>query len=151
MGVNVRVKQFMDYKGLSSSDFADQAGIQSSTFSHFINGRNKASLDVITKIDRAFKEVNLSWLLYGTGEMLLAAPSSDASNSSRVQAQTLFDDSKLNHHANNSLTESLSAIPNITAQQQLPVSNEPIKSPRKITEIRVFYDDNTYEIFKMDK
>lgn len=155
MDINDRVRLFMEYKGLSSSDFAERAGIQASTFSHFLNGRNKASLEVMMKIDQAFKEVRFDWLLYGEGEMLhsISHPSSSSVN--------LFTDNTITNPPNEGAPAqpaSVASLQGVIAAsnfsnypQQLTPPAEPIKPPRKITEIRVFFSDNTYEIFKADK
>lgn len=50
---------------LSASQFADQIGVQRSSLSHVLNGRNKPSLDFLSKIITAFPKVNASWLITG--------------------------------------------------------------------------------------
>jgi transcriptional regulator with XRE-family HTH domain len=62
-----RLKSILDHYELSSSAFADAINVQRSSISHLLKGRNKPSLEFIMKIDEAFSEVDLQWLLYGTG------------------------------------------------------------------------------------
>jgi len=57
----------MDHYGLSVSAFADEIGVQRSSISHLLNGRNRPSLDFVMKLIAAYPEVNLYWLLKGEG------------------------------------------------------------------------------------
>ncbi|SNB08552.1 helix-turn-helix domain-containing protein [Flavobacterium psychrophilum] len=52
---------------MSASGFADKVGVQRSSLSHLLSGRNKPSLDLILKINENFPEVDLYWILNGKG------------------------------------------------------------------------------------
>ena len=150
MDITDRVKLIMTDMGLSSTDFAEKSGIQQSTFSHFINGRNKPSLDVVMKIREACSDINLEWLLYGTGEMRGAIPPVQSGTQDLFGADYSVNNPNIKSEIRTAgLTmESLSALaPILTKQAELEAQKQPEKPPRKITEIRVFFDDNTYEIF----
>ena len=67
---NTRLKNILDYYGLTASGFADIIKVQRSSISHILSGRNKPSLEFISKILSAFPEVDLTWFLNGTGEFL---------------------------------------------------------------------------------
>lgn len=62
-----RLERLLRYYGLSASSFADKIGVQRSSISHLLSGRNKPSLDFVMKVVRSFPEVNLYWLLNGKG------------------------------------------------------------------------------------
>lgn len=62
-----RLKTLLAHNELSSAAFADLIQVQRSSISHLLNGRNKPSLEFIIKVDEAFAEVDLQWLLYGKG------------------------------------------------------------------------------------
>ena len=62
-----RLQKIIDYYGLSAASFADKVGVQRSSISHILSGRNKPSLDFVMKILTAFEEVDLYWLLNGKG------------------------------------------------------------------------------------
>lgn len=68
-----RLKQLLEHYELSSSQFADQIGVQRSSLSHLISGRNRPSLDFVLKVIAEFPEVNLYWLLNGTGSLTTLA------------------------------------------------------------------------------
>ncbi len=63
----LRIQTIMDHYGLSVSAFADEIGVQRSSISHLLNGRNRPSLDFVMKLIAAYPEVNLYWLLKGEG------------------------------------------------------------------------------------
>lgn len=48
---------------LTPSMFADQIGVQRSSISHLLSGRNKPSLDFVLKIVDTFPQIDLYWLL----------------------------------------------------------------------------------------
>lgn len=62
-----RLKVILDHYELSSSSFADKVGVQRSSVSHLLSGRNRPSLDFVMKLVQAFPEVNIYWLLNGKG------------------------------------------------------------------------------------
>lgn len=62
-----RLEVVMDYYSLSVSAFADKIGVQRSSMSHLLSGRNKPSLDFVMKILEVFPDVDLYWILMGRG------------------------------------------------------------------------------------
>lgn len=62
-----RIKKVMDFHQLTASLFADKIGVQRSSISHILSGRNKPSLDFILKITSEFKDVDINWLIHGNG------------------------------------------------------------------------------------
>lgn len=64
----MRLQQVIDYYTDSASSFADTIGVQRSSISHILSGRNKPSLDFVLKVLSSYPEVELYWLLNGKGE-----------------------------------------------------------------------------------
>jgi transcriptional regulator with XRE-family HTH domain len=62
-----RLEIILDYNSLNASSFADKIGVQRSSLSHLLSGRNKPSLDFILKIIEIFPDVDLYWILNGKG------------------------------------------------------------------------------------
>ena len=62
-----RLEIILDYYGLNASSFADKIGVQRSSLSHLLSGRNKPSLDFILKILDVFPDIDLYWILNGKG------------------------------------------------------------------------------------
>ncbi|NNF73631.1 MAG: helix-turn-helix transcriptional regulator, partial [Flavobacteriaceae bacterium] len=53
-----RLHTVMDYHGLSASAFAERIGVQRSSISHILSGRNKPSLDFVMKVLDEFSDVD---------------------------------------------------------------------------------------------
>ncbi len=64
-----RIMELLNTEGLSASKFADIVGVQRSSMSHILSGRNNPSLDFIQKVMRSFPHVSGDWLISGSGEM----------------------------------------------------------------------------------
>ena len=70
-----RLKQFLASTGLSSTHFADKAGIPRPTLSQLLHGRNKSiNNQILSKLDESFPELNTLWLLFGRGGRRFAEP-----------------------------------------------------------------------------
>lgn len=63
MNVNDKIKQVLKDKNLTPSYFADEIGVQRSSISHILSGRNRPSFDIIQKIIRRFPELGYDWIL----------------------------------------------------------------------------------------
>jgi transcriptional regulator with XRE-family HTH domain len=79
-----RLEFILDYYSLNASSFADKIGVQRSSLSHLLSGRNKPSLDFILKIMDEFPEVDLYWLLNGKGTF----PKSELENETKIGTPT---------------------------------------------------------------
>lgn len=64
---NQRLQQILSYYDLNASSLAEQIGVQRSSISHLMSGRNKPSLEFVLKLLEHFPEVDLYWLLNGRG------------------------------------------------------------------------------------
>ena len=63
-----RLQKVIDYYGESASSFAEKIGVQRSSISHILSGRNKPSLDFVLKVLSSFPEIELYWLMNGKGK-----------------------------------------------------------------------------------
>lgn len=89
-----RLKRVMDYYQVSAATFADVIGVQRSSISHLLSGRNKPSLDFVLKVLDHYKGVELYWLLNGKGKFPKQehSPTSPADKSNSVSE---FKDNKV--------------------------------------------------------
>ena len=140
---------------MTAGQFAENIGLSPSSLSHILNGRNNPSLDVIMKIHKACSYVNLPWLIYGEGEMegQLEVPKSDNVGISGV---SLFDESTFfapeGTEERENRKEMAPKSPVFTPKEIVREEIKYIEKPaRKITEIRIFFDNGTYETFRPDK
>jgi len=67
--VKDRILKIINKEQLSASRFADLIQVQRSSISHILSGRNKPSLEIVTKILLEFKNINMEWLVLGYGDM----------------------------------------------------------------------------------
>lgn len=73
--INDRISELIKFLDQSPTGFADEIGIQRSGLSHILKGRNKPSLDMVQKIVARYPEINLTWLVNGTGHISSTTPS----------------------------------------------------------------------------
>ena len=64
-----RINKFILTENLTSAEFADLIGVQRSSVSHVLNGRNNPSFTFIQKILEVFPKLNARWLMNGEGQM----------------------------------------------------------------------------------
>ncbi|SHK70068.1 helix-turn-helix domain-containing protein [Hymenobacter psychrotolerans] len=64
-----RIRELLEAKQLTPTQFADVIGIARPIVSHILSGRNKPSLEVVQKIIAAFPDLAMPWLLTGAGPM----------------------------------------------------------------------------------
>ncbi|MFP4060275.1 MAG: helix-turn-helix domain-containing protein [bacterium] len=64
-----RLLKFLNTENISYTHFADEIGVQRSSISHILSGRNKPSFDFIQKILGRYNKINPEWLIMGTGSM----------------------------------------------------------------------------------
>ena len=80
-----RLQKILDHHDISASNFADKINVGRSSISHILSGRNKPSLDFVTKITSAFPEIDLDWLLNGKGNF----PQTEKEVGSRAPSEIL--------------------------------------------------------------
>ncbi|MDI1255325.1 MAG: helix-turn-helix transcriptional regulator [Flavobacterium sp.] len=126
-----RLENLLEYYALNAASFSDKIGVQRSSLSHLLSGRNKPSLDFVMKISEEFPEVDLYWILNGKGTMLkntFAIPE----QKERETITETFEKAqiKLDNKAND-------------APSPLPYSEIP--NPEQIDKIVIFYQDGTFK------
>lgn len=63
-----RLEKVIKFNDETAASFAEKIGVQRSSISHILSGRNKPSLDFVLKVLSAYPEVELYWLLNGKGK-----------------------------------------------------------------------------------
>ena len=63
--ITKRIENIIQSNELSASSFAEKIGVQRSSISHIMSGRNKPSLEFLIKITEVFPKTSLSELVYG--------------------------------------------------------------------------------------
>ncbi|MFD2907762.1 helix-turn-helix domain-containing protein [Flavobacterium ardleyense] len=136
-----RLEIILDYYNLSASAFADKIGVQRSSMSHLLSGRNKPSLDFIIKVIEVFPEIDLYWILNNKGTF----PKSESKNVFVEEKKTVLkEDSVL---PNESVPTDLFSTAVQNESQPTANSNyNPIASNDiNIERIVIFYTDGTFK------
>lgn len=154
MNIKDRFKMIMEREKLTAGAFAESIGVAQATISHILGPRNKyPSTEVILRLHQRYSDINLDWLLTGQGNMSHEADSSTLATEDIGANYPLFAENAENaakgtdepeKRKEMSLARSSNASKE-TVKQEIVYKERP---PRKITEIRIFFDDNTYETFK---
>ena len=175
MEINERITKILEYSGLSASEFADEIDVQRSSISHIMSGRNKPSLEFVTKVKTKFPELSWNWIILGTGEMKESAtllPFSEKEENSSPDLFTLIDEDYKNEvfvqdniqnetlrELNNSFPSPRKEIPsdsqpleifNDISKNQHAVNKEltPKENENKIKRIVFFYENGKFEAFE---
>lgn len=151
MSIKDRFKMVMDREKLTAVAFAESIGVAQSTISHILGSRNKyPSMDIILRLHDRYSDISLDWLLTGAGNM--SNESTTATTSDKFD-YPLFAENRENlsgrpdeaeNHKEMAIEIAQSGNKEVVKQEVI-YKERPL---RKITEIRIFFDDNTYETFK---
>ncbi|MDD2196858.1 MAG: helix-turn-helix transcriptional regulator, partial [Bacteroidales bacterium] len=64
-----KIQKILTKEGIQPAKFAEIIGVQRSSISHLLSGRNKPSFDMIQGILRSFPKISADWLLLDKGDM----------------------------------------------------------------------------------
>lgn len=156
-----RLLKLLDTEQLSPSKFADIIGVQRSSVSHILSGRNKPSFDFMQKTLKAFPLLNADWLIIGEGDMY-----DDMRNyvsgglfgqTERVTADQSADtpETPVNPNENHAIIDQNAADilkksgqQATTAHSEAPLAEaDSIGKLKKITRVILFYDDNSFHTY----
>lgn len=169
-----RLKHFLDYTGMPSSQFADSCEIPRPSFSQLLSGRNQKVSDVlIKKIHSVYPQLSIMWLMFGEGNMIDEKP--DDSIEKNVSPKNAEENAKIssenfelpaNRSANPGYSNlgGLNMVDSHTQQSifqhlednkkimELQMQIESLqKNLRRVAQITVYYDDSTFETFVPSK
>jgi len=172
MDLNSRVQKIINYSELSSSEFADEIGVQRSNISHVLSGRNKPSLDFLMKIKDRFPEIQWEWLIEGKGAMIFSenetasTPSSYSLEESKINddepiitglfsipSQEMEENTKQEEEKSeisepiqyNNIVEN---IPEISENKNISETETPTEKGNSIKKIVFFYKNGKCEVFE---
>jgi len=156
-----RLLRLLDTEQLSSSKFADVIGVQRSSISHILSGRNKPSFDFLQKTLKAFPMLNADWLILGEGEMYengLQAGSGSLFNQGKGDIKPA--DTEVSDEVDElELNQSDSDIADIAPEENESGASQEVQeitdavtassgfSGRKVEKIVIFYTDKTFSSY----
>ncbi len=127
-----QIQEILTKERLSSSQFADRIGIQRSSVSHVLSGRNKPGFDFIQKILLAFPGINGDWLITGSGDMYKKKSPSEGLFEANYEKQTPENVEK---------PERKPVTLNIKKPEK---ETDRVLKRREIERVIVFYTDKTF-------
>jgi transcriptional regulator with XRE-family HTH domain len=160
-----RIKQLMEAQHMTQQVFADFLGINPATLSGIFNDRTKPTLNIVEAVKKKFPDINLDWLMFGAGSMFrqtsapanAAKPSEQSPQTPRQQQPTELWSQEAMIDFGNSVSPTPSLQPqtgshyNSVRNTRQDYGREDLKifdkPTRRVTEIRVYYDDQTWESF----
>jgi len=137
-----RIEEFLKRENKTYIQFAQEIGVQPSSISHILSGRNKPSLDFVIKMLSRYKYISPSWLLFGKGEMY------------NDQIPTLFDNGIKKEELSENEPQELSMTKNASREETNNIKESVISLKKNVKKparrIIIFYDDNTFDEYFSD-
>jgi len=158
-----RIRQIMESQHMTQQVFADYIGQSPATLSSIFNGRTRPTLNIVEAIKKKIPNISTDWLMFGSGDMYLPdLPQDDTLQTGSDQGSEYTPSTQnlmLDFQSSPSPTSqnAPSAAPNFNGVRntRLDLEYKEVKTidkpARRITEIRVFYDDQTWETFVPQK
>lgn len=152
MELKDRIKLIMEDQHMTQTVFADFLQQAPATLSSIFNGRTRPTLNIVDAIKTKLPDINIEWLLYGAGDMYLhqsptpeSLPETPASGSDLMLN---FDNPTPSAPQNAGQMRGYQLGVRSTRLESVREELKLLdKEPRRVTEIRVYYDDQTYETF----
>ena len=146
----------MESLHMTQMEFAEKTQIGAATLSNIFNDRTRPSLNVVELIKKNIPSINTDWLLLGVGSMYVdeAARSESETEESSVPFSGVlpFADYSAPIPQQHPVSPNFQANPKIVRNEtNASYTPTPEKPQRKVTEIRVYYDDQTWESFTPSK
>ena len=150
-----RIRQIMESQHMTQQVFAEFIGIAPATLSGIFTERTKPTINTVEAIKKKLPSLNTDWLMFGKEPMYIdqteVGEASSAPQSKSNVKESLFDfapsDSAPTPQTVVRTSQAQSGVRNTRLEMTVQDMNNLDKSPRKVTEIRVFYDDQTWESF----
>lgn len=149
-----RIRQLMEFQHMNQQVFANFLGVAPATISSILSDRTRPTLNIVETIRSKCPNINLTWLMFGEGEMFVQEKAVDDPESGTDMSQgagsgmlPFVDDARVEP-----TRRSQSRVSQASHEHQqiagISYSAKNIDMPqRKITEIRVYFDDQTWESF----
>ena len=164
-----RILQIMRRENMTQQEFAKAIEVSPASLSNIFNGKTNPTNNHVSAIHRRFPDININWLMFGEGDMYatVSDETKDSVNGGESTIKSgaekapidasgepmLFDISDPEQYAAWARMEDIKDVDD--QNRQIPVVREVVKyvdkPQRKFTEIRIFFDDNTYETFRPEK
>lgn len=135
-----RLEFVIKHYELSAAIFADRIGVQRSSISHLLSGRNNPSLDFVVRVMDKFPEINFNWFVKGKGEIFLKdiIEVPQIKNNTPTLFDQVLESPKESFKSNSSKVQS---EPNLTTISSID------KKIKPIDKILVLYKDGSFDSY----
>lgn len=147
-----RIRRIMESQHMTQQVFAQFIKISPATLSGIFNGRTNPSLNIVEAIKNSLPSISTDWLLFGNGPMYInmSKGESVASAGGSADSKEAMLDFETPSTAPSIVSQTGGFVQGVNSTpkniEQFVVKNID-KPQRKITEIRIFFDDQTWETF----
>ena len=155
-----RIRELMESLHKSQQDFAQFIEMSPASLSSIFNGRTKPTLTIVEAIKKKIPDISVEWLLFGVGDMYAnhqataTSQESPPPTSSEPMLEFDFDDEAKHSRSEKNADQTVNSN-NSVKRTRLENKENEVKSvdivKRRVIEIRVYYDDYTFETFVPDK
>lgn len=161
-----RISKILQEEGMTASKLADEIGVQASSISHIMSGRNNPSIDFVQKLLERFRAINSEWLLLGKGEMYKQSQgtiSSNLSSSKPIEndlfSQASYEEDKYSNqeplkpvdNEPKNLEEATKTLDKDKfvddPKEMLKEINSSSKEPKTVEKVIVLFNDGTFEYY----
>lgn len=155
-----RIEYIIKEKGLSNIEFSSLTGVAPATISHITSGRSKPTLQVFKGIINGFPDLNPEWVFLGIGPMYKYNKVNDEEVDPAFgsgDTPDLFSGLQDDSHASGTRTPGKYGMSaksfGLDLREAIKDSMAAVMSQqrRQIVEVRIFFDDGTYEAFSTPK
>ena len=142
----------MESQHMTQQVFAQFIKISPATLSGIFNGRTNPSLNIVEAIKNSLPSISTDWLLFGNGPMYIDVSKGEsvASTGGSADSKEAMLDFETPSTAPSIASQTGGFVQGVNSTpkniEQFVVKNID-KPQRKITEIRIFFDDQTWETF----
>jgi len=151
-----RIIQFLKAEGINPTRFAERIGVQRSSISHILSGRNKPSYDFIVKIMESFPSLSPEWLLRGKGMMYKSEMPVQPGLFDKLEALNQAAQPETAIKSDTQAPESLKPLPledkSNVADLLGSVGKSLESNPgKRIEKVVIFYSDKTFSDFRPEE
>lgn len=152
----------MEAQHMSQQTFANFIGMSAASLSSIFNNRTKPTLNTVEAIKSKIPNLSTDWLMFGRGSMFEESHSDGSSSPSEENASSTGDPS-FGFNEGGGTPDLFSHGADSQQRYHDQMSHQQVQRPhvqniqpeiryvdrpqRQITEIRIYFDDSTYETF----
>ena len=145
-----RIFTFIESQQLTPTEFADKIGVSRASISSIKTGRTQPTLTLVEKIKQHFPDVDVNWLIFGTGEAPVEVIKEEENTLpfADVESDVVAEQSPstANEYEAVYIAESPRKVENIAAvDNDIPVETK--SNTKSVKKVILLYDDGSFEEF----